>query len=119
MAGVTFPLELLSAAVAARAETWAHLEMRWHTRPLNPNHEKAVVTVEIESSAWVAEVMIWGTGEGELATFRLADDRVVNKHYEFASHSELEDLLDEFLGLLVHDTVPAAAVVVRSPATPA
>jgi hypothetical protein len=116
---VTFPLEVLSAAVAARAETWAHLEMRWHTRPIQPNYGKPVVSVEFESSAWLAEVMIWGTGEGELATVRLPDDRFVNKHYELASHSDLEDLLDEFVGLLVHDTIPAAAVVAQSPGTPA
>ncbi|WP_165945089.1 hypothetical protein [Micromonospora sp. KC723] len=48
---MTFPPEVLSIAVAARAETWAHLEMRWHTRPIQPNYGKPVVSVEFESSA--------------------------------------------------------------------
>jgi len=79
--------------------------MRWHTGPTQPNYGKPVVTVEFESSAWHAEVMIWGTGEGELATLRLADDRIVNKHYELASNSDLEEVLDELVGLLIDDTV--------------
>lgn len=63
--------------------------------------------------------MIWGTGEAELATVRTSDDRVVNKHYDLAGHCDLEVLLDELVGLLVHDRIPAAAVVGRWPGTPA
>lgn len=119
VAGVTFPLEALSAAVTARVETWARLEMRWHTRPIQPNYGKPVVSVEFESSAWLAEVMIWVTGEAELATVRLADDRIVNKHYELAGHGDLEVLLDELAGLLIDDRIPGAAVVAQWPGTTA
>jgi hypothetical protein len=116
---VTFPLEALSAAVTAHVETWARLEMRWHTRPIQPNYGKPVVSVEFESSAWLAEIMIWVTGEAELATVRLADDRIVNKHYELADHGDLEVLLDELVGLLVDDRIPGAAVVAQWPGTTA
>ncbi|MEV0880274.1 hypothetical protein AB0I85_20875 [Micromonospora echinofusca] len=116
---MTFPLEALSAAVTARVETWARLEMRWHTRPIQPNYGKPVVSVEFESSAWLAEVMIWVTGEAELATVRLADDRIVNKHYELAGHGDLEVLLDELAGLLIDDRIPGAAVVALWPGTTA
>ena len=54
--------------------------MRWHTRPIQPNYGKPVVTVDFESSAWLADVRISVTGEAELATVRLADERIVNKH---------------------------------------
>ena len=117
--GVTFRLEALSAAVAARVEAWVRLEMRWHTRPIQPNYGKPVVSVDFESSAWLAEVMIWVTGEAELATVRLADGRIVNKHYELAGHSDLEVLLDVLVGLLVNDRIPDAAVVAQGPGTTA
>jgi hypothetical protein len=70
VAGVTFPLEALCAAVTARVETRARLGMRWHTRPVQANYGKPVVGVEFESSAWLAGVRIWITGEAELETIR-------------------------------------------------
>jgi hypothetical protein len=51
------------------------------------------VSVEFESSAWLAEVMIWVTGEAELATVRLVDEGIVNKHYELVCNGDLEVLL--------------------------
>jgi hypothetical protein len=114
---VTFPLEALSAAVAARMETWTRLEMRWHVRPIQPNYGKPVVRIDFDSPAWLAEVMIWVTGESELATVRLSDDRIVNKHYDLADHGDLEVLLDELVGLLVDDRIPGAAVVAQWPGT--
>ncbi|WP_117672578.1 hypothetical protein [Micromonospora sp. MW-13] len=64
---MTFPLEALSVAVRARAETWARLGMRWHTHPIQSNYGKA-----------------------ELTTVRLADGRMVNKHYDLESRDDLE-----------------------------
>jgi hypothetical protein len=116
---VTFPLAALSAAVTARVEIWVRLEMRWHTRPIQPNYGKPFVRVDFESSAWLAEIMIWVTGEAELATVRLADDRIVNKHYELAGHGDLEVMLDELVDLLVDDRIPGAAVVAQRPGTTA
>lgn len=115
---MTFALEALSAAVAARAETWLRLEMRRRMHPIQPNFGKPVVSVEFESSAWLAEVMIWATGEAELATVRVADDRMVNKHYELAGPSDLDVMLDELIGLLVDGRIPDAAVVARFPGPP-
>jgi hypothetical protein len=114
---VTFPLESLSTAVAVRVEAWTRLEMRWHSGPIQPNHGKPVVRVDFESPAWLAEVMIWVTGEAELATIRLTDERIVNKHYELAGRGDLEKLLDELVGLLADGRIPGAAVVAQRPGT--
>lgn len=108
---MTFPLEVVPTAVTARTEAWARLEMRWHTHPIQPNHGKPVVSVEFESSAWLAEIMIWVTGEAEMATIRRTDGMTVNKHYELADRDELEVLLDELLDLVVDDRIPGAAIV--------
>jgi hypothetical protein len=113
--GVTFPLELLSVAVAARADTWTRLGFTWRTRPILPNYGKPVVGSEFESATWIAEIMIWSTGEAELATVRLTDERIVNKHYDLGNVDDLEALLDELVALLVDDRVPAAAVVAQWP----
>jgi hypothetical protein len=114
---VSFPLELLSATVNARAEVWERLGMHRHCQPIQPNHGKPVVSAQVESSNWLAEIMVWSSGEAELATLRLADDRCVNKHYELGSQDDLGALLDELLELLVNDRIPVAAVVARWPAT--
>ncbi len=117
--GVAFPLDALAPAVAARAETWTRLGLAWQTRPVAPNHGKPVVRSEFESAAWLVEIMIWDTGEAELATVRVVDGRMVNKHYDLASPDDLEVLLDELAAVLIDDRVPAAAVVAQWPGTPA
>jgi hypothetical protein len=118
VAVVTFPLEILSVAVAARNAIWARLEMHQRTNAILPNHGKPVVSVELESTSWLVEIMVWNTGEAELVIVRLAGDRIVNKHYDLAGHDDLETLLDELVGLLLRDTIPLAAVVNRWPGTP-
>ncbi|MFY1633569.1 hypothetical protein ACN27F_09845 [Solwaraspora sp. WMMB335] len=116
--GVAFPLDALSDAVLARTETWSSLTVSWHTRPIEPNHGKPIVISELESASWIAEIAIWSTGEAELATVRLADDRIVNKHYDLHSVGDLERLLDELVALLTEDRIPEAAIVAHQPTTP-
>ncbi|WFE56632.1 hypothetical protein [Micromonospora sp. WMMD712] len=93
--------------------------MRWHTRPIQPNHGKAVVVSELESTTWLAAIMIWATGEAELTTVRLADDRMVNKHYDLENRDDLERLLDELSALIADGRVPEAALIDQAPGTPA
>ncbi|MFI7544550.1 hypothetical protein [Actinoplanes sp. NPDC049599] len=112
---MTFPLEELASQVATRAEAWTRLGLVWRTQPISPNHGKPVVSSEFESAAWLAEIMIWSTGEAELETVRVGDDRIVNKHYDLISRDELATLLDEFVALLVEDRIPDGAFVGRWP----
>ena len=113
VAGVTFPLEALSVAVTARAEIWSRLAMSWRMRPVHPNHGKPVVGVGLDSAKWLVDITIWSTGEAELGTIRLTDDRTVNKYYELACRDDLEALLDELIELIVHNRLPSAAVAGR------
>jgi hypothetical protein len=108
---VSFPLQVLASVVDEHVETWARLAMSWRTFPVQPNHGKPVVRAELESAAWIVQIMIWSTGEAELETIRLTDDRLVNKHYDLTSRNDLEVLLDELVRLLVHDETPDAAIV--------
>jgi hypothetical protein len=116
---VTFPLQILAPAIEERAETWARLDMSRRAFPIQPNHGKPVVRVELESAAWLVQIMIWNSGEAELETIRLTDDRIVNKHYDLSSRDDLNALLDELARLLFQDQVPDAAVVFHAPGPPA
>jgi hypothetical protein len=114
VAVVTFPLQILAPAVEERAETWARMEMSRRAFPIQPNHGKPVVRVELASAAWLVQIMIWNSGEAELETIRLSDDRIVNKHYGLTSRDDLSVLLDELVWLLVQG-VPDAAVTFYAP----
>jgi hypothetical protein len=63
--------------------------------------------------------MIWSSGEAELETIRLTDDRIVDKHCDLTSRDDLNALLDELVRLLVQDEAPDAAVVFYAPGSPA
>jgi hypothetical protein len=117
VAVVTFPLQILAPAVEQRSETWARLKMSRRMFPIQPSHGKPVVRVELESAAWLVQIMIWNSGEAELETIRLTDDRIVNKHYDMTSRDDLV-LLDELVRLLVQDQVPDAAVTFYVPGSP-
>jgi hypothetical protein len=112
---VTFPLQMLAPAVEERAETWDRLDMSRRAFSVEPNHGKPVVRVELESGAWLVQIMIWSSGEAELETIRLTDDRMINKHYDLTGRDDLDVLLDELVRLLVQDHVPEAGVVSTRP----
>ncbi len=116
---MTFPLQTLAPAAEERAETWASLDISRRAFPIQPNHGKPVVWVELESAAWLVQIMIWNSGEAELETIRLTDDRIVNKHYDLTSRDDLSVLFDELVRLLVRDEVPDTAVVFHAPGPPA
>jgi hypothetical protein len=114
---VTFPLEQVSAAIQDRASVWTGLGLRQRVRSVHPNHGKAVTAVEFESAVWLVEVSVWNSGEADLSTVRLVDDRVVNEMYGLIGLEDLNGLLDELVRLLVHDELPRAAVVYQWPGT--
>ncbi|WP_067501955.1 hypothetical protein [Actinoplanes sp. TFC3] len=105
-----FPVEALGAAVAARAEVWDSLGLDWQVRPVAANYGKAIVVSEFESATWVGDLMIWVSGEAELDTIRVADDHMVNKHYDLAGLADLDALLDELHALVADGRIPHAAV---------
>lgn len=59
--------------------------------------------------------MIWNSGEAELETIRLTDDRIVNKRHDLTSRDDLSVLLDELVRLLAQDQVPDAAITFYVP----
>lgn len=106
-----FPLRDLAPALTARAATWERLGLAWTIGPVLPNWGKAVVKAEFESAELVGDLMIWASGEAELSTIRLTDDRMVNKHYDLTTRDDLEVMLDELVLLRAEGIAPAAAMV--------
>src|SRR5690348_4765493 len=93
------------------ADQWTDLGLACDTRPISPNHGKPVVITDFRSATWMAEILVWDTGDAELETIRLADGRTVNKHYDLAGADDLEQLLDELVVLVASDRIPEATVV--------
>ena len=69
----------------------------------------------LESLAWLVQIMIWNSGEAELATIHLTDNKMINKHYDLTSGEDLSVLLDELVRLLAQNQIPDAAVTSQSP----
>lgn len=107
---MTFELESLGVCITARAATWTALGMAWQVKPISPNYGKAVVIGAFESADWLGDIMIWVSGEAELATLRPADGWIVNKHYDLESPGDLDSALDEVASLVASGTVPAGAL---------
>jgi hypothetical protein len=115
---VDFPLRELAPALTARSETWERLGLAWTIGPVLPNWGKALVKAEFETAEVIGDLTIWVSGETELSTIRLTDDRVVNKHYDLATLDDLGAVLDELVVLLTDGIAPAAAIVSRFPGRP-
>jgi hypothetical protein len=64
-----------------------------------------------ESGDWLAELLVWNSGEVELGTVRLGDQQVINKHYEVATVADLEAVLDEVVELLRYGRMPPGALM--------
>ena len=108
---MTFPLEAVRGAVAARAGTWSGLGIEWQIRPVHPNHGKAVVVGQSITPGWWVQFAIWATGESEIDVIRPADELTVTKHYDLAGLDDLEMMLDELLALFADNRIPDGAFV--------
>jgi len=113
--GVSIQLEAVATLIADRIDKWTALGLVCDTRPISPNHGKPVVVTDFRSAAWLAEILVWETGEAEFGTIRVTDGRIVNKHYDVAGADDLQLLLDELVLLLANDRIPPSAVVAQLP----
>lgn len=73
---------------------------------ISPNYGKPVVTGDIESGAFIAEMIIWATGEVEFVDARKTDGWNLNKHYDLASSEDLEVALAELVVLIAGESGP-------------
>jgi hypothetical protein len=104
-------LSAFERTVKAHSSTWEALGVAYVVHPVSPNHGKPVVWADFEGAGHLATVISWVSGETELESARVADGRIVNRHYELGSSSDLEVVLDDFARLLRDGTIPKGSVV--------
>lgn len=106
-----FDLTLFAPRVHQHAADWESLGLVWKVGPIDPNHGKAITSATFEGSDWLAEILVWDTGETEVQTVRLRDQQVINKHYDLRSPADLDAVIDEVLSLLRDGETPPDAYV--------
>jgi hypothetical protein len=109
---VVFDLEQLDAALHRRAGTWSRLGVVWRVEPRAANEGLPIAVARCESAAWLGDMKIWVTGEADLAAVCVADGRMVNKHFDLSGSADLEQPLDDFIGLVDRGDAPPGAATV-------
>lgn len=104
-------LSAFERTVKAHSSTWEVLGVAYVIHPVAPNHGKPVVWADFEGAGHLATVISWVSGETELESARVADGRIVNRHYELASSADLDVVLDDLARLLRDGTIPDDCVV--------
>lgn len=108
---VAFDLEMFAPRVRQHADEWDLLGFDWSIGPIEPNHGKAITSATFENGEWLAEILIWETGETDLGTLRLRDQQVINKHYDLVTGADLDVVIDEVLKLLRDGEIPGDAYI--------
>lgn len=105
----------MGSKVREHAAEWDALDLVWATGPIHPNYGKAVTSADFDGNGWLAQIMIWETGECELETIQTASGLVVNKHYDLESTTALDTLIEELTALLRDGTIPIGAYSYTEP----
>lgn len=65
------------------------------------DYPKSVAWVNVESSGWLGELLVWTSGEVELgATKRDAREAEINEHHEIQTDEALDDLLARLIAIV-------------------
>jgi hypothetical protein len=108
---VAVDLNALAAGIHEREEDWNVLGVAWDVGPIHTNYGKPATAAAFESADVQGEILLWTTGESELESIRLSDGRVVNKHYDLGSASDLGTVLADLIALIRDGAAPADAVI--------
>lgn len=107
---MAFDLTDFEPRVRDHQPDWTALSVKITVKPISPNYGKAITTAKFESAEWLASVAVWETGEVDLDAGRKADGRLVAKHFDLDSSTQLDEVLAELMSLVRDGTVPADAV---------
>lgn len=112
---MTFDLTALGSKVRERTAEWDALGLAWTIRPIHPNYGKAMTSADFEGAGWLAQILIWETGETDLETIQTASGLVVNKHYDLESTTALGTVIAELTALVREGTIPTDAYTYTEP----
>ena len=93
--GVTeLDLAWFASAVRAHAPQWERTGIRWQLT-FGPERDKSAAWVDCETGDLTGQLIVWTTGEAELAAGNLAMGANDLVHYELASPQEIGTCLDD------------------------
>lgn len=113
---MTFDLTALGSQVRERAAELDALGLAWTPGPIHPNYGKAMTSADFEGAGWLAQILIWETGETDLETIQTTSGLVVNKHYDLESTTAVDTVIAELAALVRDGTIPADAYTYTEPA---
>ena len=96
---IELDLAQFAAAVHAHAPQWERAGIRWQLT-FGPERDKSAAWVPCETGDLEGELIVWTSGEAELAAGNLTTGVIDQVHYELASPPEPSTCLDDLTNRL-------------------
>ena len=100
---IELDLAQFAAAVHAYAPRWESAAIRWRLT-FGPEHDKSAAWVDCEAGDLAGQLIVWTSGEAELAAGNLATGVIGQVHYDLANPEELGTCLDDLTQRLTEQT---------------
>lgn len=91
---IELDLAQFAAAVRAHAPRWERAGIRWQLT-FGPERDKSAAWVDCETGDLAGQLIVWTSGEAELAAGNLATGVIDQVHHDLASPRDLGSCLDD------------------------
>jgi hypothetical protein len=99
---IEFDLTQFATAVCAHAPQWERMSIKWQLI-FGPERDKSAAWVNCETDDLLGELIVWTTGEAELATASITTGATDQTHYDLTTNEDLDACLDD----LTHRLAPS------------
>ncbi|MEV0678646.1 hypothetical protein AB0I60_19225 [Actinosynnema sp. NPDC050436] len=96
---IELDLAQFAAAVHAHAPQWERAGVQWQLT-FGPERDKSAAWVDCGTGELLARLIVWTSGEAELAAGNIVTGVIDQVHYELASPQELGTCLDDLTNRL-------------------
>ncbi|EWM12713.1 hypothetical protein [Kutzneria sp. 744] len=96
-------LAQFAAAVRACGPRWEQSGIRWQFT-FGPVREKSAAQVDCQRGTLLGELIVWDTGEAELAVADVTTDVIDRVHHDLANAQELVACLDDLTARLLQQS---------------
>ncbi len=107
---MTLDLREVPRLVSARTVQWESAGVAWGELHASPDDgsPKAVVWQAFAGAGWEGDIMVWDSGEVELAAMKQGGWHLA-KHYDLEAPEDIDLVLDDVASLIESDTIPLGA----------
>jgi hypothetical protein len=102
-----FDLAQFATAVHARAQQWEQASIRWQFT-IGPEREKSGAWLSCETDDLLGELIVWTTGEAELAIADPTTGTVDQAHHDLTTAEDLDTCLSDLTHRLTQQTRPTS-----------